>query len=73
MHRQSERRRRLGMAAGIIAALTWIGFILAASNRLEHIEPSGWIIFLAGIPAYFGLGFLLMWGFDRVAAGFRKI
>ncbi|HEV8342348.1 MAG TPA: hypothetical protein VGR30_08255 [Candidatus Binatia bacterium] len=64
--------RRLGVAVGTIVAITWIIFILAASNGLERVEPSGWMIFLIGIPTYFGLGFLLIWGVDRVAAGFRQ-
>jgi hypothetical protein len=72
MHRPSEGMRRLGIVIGIVASVTWFIFIMGASNGFARVEPSGWVIFLIGIPTCFGLGFLVIWGIDWVNAGFRQ-
>jgi len=58
MHKVPEGIRRLGILLGIVAAVGWVIFIATVSDGFESIQPAGWVIFLLGIPAAFGVVFL---------------
>jgi len=72
MHKPSEGMRRLGIALGVVASVTWVIFVMHASNGFTRIEGWGWVIFLIGIPTCFGLVVLVIWGIDWVISGFRQ-
>jgi hypothetical protein len=72
MSRPSEGIRRLGIAAGVLSAVSWIVFITVVTNAFAKVLIEGWIIFFIGIPTCFALGLFIVRGIDWVASGFRQ-
>jgi hypothetical protein len=71
MQMTSEGMKRLGIALWVLASVAWIISIAILSNGFVQVKPLGWLIFFLGIPVFFGIMFLVVWGVDWVIAGFR--
>ena len=72
MYRPSEGIRRLGIAVGAVASVSWIVFIAVVTNAFAKVPTIEWIIFGIGIPTCFALGLFIIRGIDWVASGFRQ-
>ena len=64
--------KRLGVVLGVVATVAWVIYIGVVSSGFVHIQPLGWLIFFVGVPASFGVMFLVVWGVDWIIAGFRS-
>ena len=80
MFRPSEGMRRLGIAVGVVAVMSWVAamsWILFTMVRDKaDLSPRVWGLFLMsviviGVPTFFLLGLLVIRGIDWVVAGFR--
>lgn len=71
MQMTSEGMRRLSVVVSVLASVAWIISIAVVSEGFAHVQPLGWLIFFAGIPASFIAMFLLILGVDWIIAGFR--
>lgn len=80
MYRPSEGMRRLGIAVGVAAAMSWVAamawIVLVMVGTKGDLSPRVWGVFLIavvliGVPTFFLLGLLVIRGIDWVVAGFR--
>ncbi len=75
MYRPSEGMRRLGIAVGVVAVMSWIVFMMVGTKA--DFSPREWTVFLVamvviGVPSFFLLGVLVSRGIEWIVAGFRQ-